>query len=292
MLKTFFPMRIPKASVVGISMTMEQATELHSITNLLVTIIYQQFYAIEAFNRFTKHGLSPHLNEVQQRQSRFQTRLSDLIKATKDSSQPWLRELMDGQEAILRKIRQCNHMAQHSLGWKDSAIMYWPHISDSYEILRPVLERLHQELGGAIENGQLWAPKTRTDAVSKVQARRHSMVYWFGQTRRLALVAAPRASHKTVRFDKEVQARWMDAREEPEKTKDARKLTLQLTTDKKNTAKLKKFQARRTSLQQRKKDGKSESESELESEPESEVEVQESVMQEVEDEDAITPIPY
>jgi hypothetical protein len=286
MRKTFFPTRIPKATVVGISMTKEQAIELHSITNLLVTIIYQQIYAIEAFNRFTKHGLSPHLHEVQQRQSRFQTRLTDLIKATKDSSQPWLRELMDGQEAILRKIRQCNHMARHMLGWKDSATMYWPHISDSYEILRPVLERLHQELGDAIENEQFWVPKTRTDAVSKVQARRHSMVDWLGQTRRLALVAAPRAPRKTVGFDKEVQARWLDAKEEPEKIKDAKKLMLQLTTDKKNTARLKKFQARRTSLQPRKKGG------EGQSEPESEVEVQGSVMQKVEDEIAITPIPY
>lgn len=287
-LKAFFPERIPKATIVGISLTKEQATVLHNITNLLITIIYQQFYAIEALNRFTKQGLSQHLSEVQQRQPRFQTRMSDLVRATKDSTQPWRRELMDGQEAILRNSRQCNHMALHSLGWKDSAIMYWPHISESYEILRPVLERLHQELGDAIENEQLWAPKTRTDAVSKAQARRHSMVDWFSQTRRLALLAAPRGPRKTVTFDKEVKARWLDAKEEPEKIKGEKKLTLQLMTDEKNTAKLKKFQARRTSLQPRKEGDESESEPELESQ----VEVQERAVCEDEDEDAITPIPY
>jgi len=286
--KTFFPDRIPKATIAGISLTKEQASVLHSITNLLITIIYQQFYAIEVFSRFTRQELSPHLNEVQQRQSRFQTRMSELVKATKDSTQPWLRELMDGHEAILRKIRQCNHMARHSLGWKDSAIMYWPHISESYEILRPVLERLHQELGDAIENEKLWAPKTRTDAVLKAQARRQSMVDWFSQPRRLALIAAPRAPRKKVTFDKEVKARWLDAKEEPKKIKDAKKLTLELASDKKNTAKLKKFQARRTSLQPWKKGDESESESQ----PESEVEAQERAVCEDEDEDAITSIPF
>jgi hypothetical protein len=242
MFKTLFPPRIPKATIIGLSLTKEDATTLLNMTHLLITIIYQQIPAIEAFERHRDHGLTPRLQDVQQRQGRFQDRMSDLIKATKDSSQLWPRELMDGQEAILRKVRQCNRSSnKNNLGWKTAALRYWPHIAESYEVLRPTLERMSRELHDAISNDRLWAPGAKT-----IQTNPQSMLGRLNPTRLLPIQAErPR---KTVAFDREVKAQWLDATQEPEKIMEAKGVKVLLTTDKKNTAKEKKFKARRASL--------------------------------------------
>jgi hypothetical protein len=60
------------------------------------------------------------------------------------------------------------------------------------------------------------------------------MIGWFGSSQRLAIQGDD--SVKKVKFNKEVKAKWLNARDEPENIKDAMGVTMPLTTDKKHRA--------------------------------------------------------
>jgi hypothetical protein len=115
------------------------------------------------------------------RQQRFHLGLSDLIEATEDSSEPWLRELMDAWEAILRKVQMCNRMSGRDyIGSKMAASKYWPFIAETFKTLQPVLQRFKRELETALEDPETWAGDPQQ--VPGEHSRRPSMIGWFGST--------------------------------------------------------------------------------------------------------------
>jgi hypothetical protein len=59
------------------------------------------------------------------------------------------------------------------------------------------------------------------------------MIGW-GSSQRLAIHGDD--SVKKVEFNKDVKAKWLNTRDEPEKIRDAMGVTMPLTTDKKHTA--------------------------------------------------------
>jgi hypothetical protein len=232
MFRLLFPPRVPRVTLCGLSLSQDEATQLLTTTDLLITMIPQQIPCIALFEAHFQHGLRPRLEDVQRRQQRFHFRLSDLVKATKGSGEPWLRELMDGQEAILRKVRTRNRMSSKEyIGWKMAALKYWPLIAETFETLRPVLQRFKHELETALEDPETWAGNARL--VPGEQTRRPSIIGWFASSQRLPIQGE---DGKKVTFCKEVEAKWLNARDEPEKIKDASVATLPLTTDKKRTA--------------------------------------------------------
>jgi hypothetical protein len=215
--------RIPKATIAGLNLTQDQARFFISATLALLPIISQQLQDIQQPNRHHP-TLHRHLRIIQERQFRFQNKMSEVIKATKDSTETWVGELMDGHEAVLRKVRQCNRISDaQALGWKAAALQYWPMIADSYEMLQPNLERLLQEVDEALADKELWSTTTKSNLGRRLPCR------WFG--------TGPQAQlgGKTVTFDKEVQARWISERDEPERVRAGRGVAMPLTNDRKQT---------------------------------------------------------
>jgi hypothetical protein len=115
-----------------------------------------------------------------------------------------MSELMDSQEAILRKIRQCNRQSPASeLGCKVAATQYWPLILDSYKLLLPNLVRLFNEVDGALASPEMWVRRM-------TRCTRRMWLAWFA-------IAPVQQTVGRTSFDKEVKAQWIYQQEELEK---------------------------------------------------------------------------
>jgi hypothetical protein len=150
----------------------------------------------------------------------------EVVKATKDSTEPWVGDLMDGHEAVLRKFRQCNRMSTpHALGWKGATLKYWPLIAESYELVLFNLERLLKEVDEALADNDVWST---TCSMARL-GRSMSMS-------RCATDAKVTLESRAVKFDKKVQARWFKSTEESGKVKTGRDVVMPLTNVRKRTA--------------------------------------------------------
>jgi hypothetical protein len=217
--------RLPKANIAGLSITEAQAHFFLAATLDLIPLLNHQLGDIHQLNRH--HPCFPrHLKLIQERQFRFQTKMVEVIKVTKESTEPWVGELMDGHEAVLRKVKQCNRMSDpQALGWKGAALEYWPLIADSYELVLPSLERLLKEVDEALANKEVWF----TTACNMAQLGQRVSTGWFGND------VKELGEKKAVTFDKEVKARCFEAAEEPEKVKTGGSVVMSLTNDRKRT---------------------------------------------------------
>jgi hypothetical protein len=148
--------------------------------------------------------------------------MSELVKGTRGSTELWVSELMDSQEAILRKIRQCNRQSPASeLGYKVAATQYWPLILDSYKLLLPNLVRLFNEVDGALASPEIWVPTKRP-------CIRRMWLAWFA-------IAPVQQTVGRTSFDKEVKAQWIYQQEEPEKVRGGVGFTVPLGNDRKRS---------------------------------------------------------
>jgi hypothetical protein len=216
-----FPSRIPKAPIAGLLLTPDRAHSFLAATLVLIPILKDQIHSIAHLNR-THPDFIARLRAIQERQLRFQNKISEVVKATKSSTELWADELMDGQAAILRKVRQCNRQsAAAELGWKVAACQYWPLILDSYKILLPNFVRLFNEVDEALATAEVWVP-------TKTQYNRRMSLAWF-------TAAAPVQPVGRTSFDDEVQAQWIYAWEQPDKVCKGVEFKVSLTSDRKRS---------------------------------------------------------
>ncbi|KAH7061715.1 hypothetical protein BKA63DRAFT_559213 [Paraphoma chrysanthemicola] len=218
--------RDPNARTIGLTLTKSHMQWLHTTTSTLITLLSQQLTAIPLLY-FNDPSFTRKLKAIQERQYRFQNTMTLVLDTIRPSTELWLRELDDGQPAILRKIKWCNRMSlPANLGIRDAALKYWPLIADSYTLLLTNLERLAGELEDALDDEALWMgrrekPKSEGRYVSK-----------------------PNSKGEAVYFFKDVRARWIpgieQADNEGEETKKFADFVMPLTNGRKRgKAKLK-----------------------------------------------------
>jgi hypothetical protein len=221
--------RHPKVPIAGLLLTSASAHFFLATLLSILPLLTAQLHSI-AHLHLHDPSFTSHLRAIQQRQHTFQAKLSELVTATRASSEPWVAEISDAHLAIVQKIRQCNAQSASSLlGWKFAAARYWPLIAESYTTLQPNLVRLFNEVDEALANKELWE-------VPKCQrlARRLSLG-WFGSSTSTSTTAAKVQGGVRTSFDEDVQARWIEGDEEPEGVRGERGFTVPLSSDGKRT---------------------------------------------------------
>jgi hypothetical protein len=142
----------------------------------------------------TEHFLRV-LTSIQQRQGTIHTQLASLVKSTSTSSEPWIHEIDDAQQAVLRKVVQCNRRSRgDELGRKDGAMKYWPYVAESLELLKPILERLHEEIMRVLDDEEVWAHSRSANRMS---------LEWFKTNQ---FTARPNDKGRNVGFARDVRA--------------------------------------------------------------------------------------
>tara|TARA_R110002003_G_scaffold206_1_gene15741 strand:+ start:2960 stop:3772 length:813 start_codon:yes stop_codon:yes gene_type:complete len=223
-----------KADIIGLHLTEANIRSLLTNTATLLNILTKQLHDIQALY-YTDSAFISKLKPIQERQLCFQNTMKLLIEATRLSSEPWLQELNDGQQAIVRKVKLCNRMSMpQNIGIKAAALRYLPLIAHSYRFIMPNLQKLQKELETGLADKALWASK-------------HRRVGKGGYTPK------PSPKGNSVYFFKDVKARWIPAVGETGEEGKFADFTVPLTNGKKNTAgKLK----ARQNLQKKRFDGR------------------------------------
>ncbi|KAH7068552.1 hypothetical protein FB567DRAFT_400657, partial [Paraphoma chrysanthemicola] len=195
----------PKARIIGLTLTKSHTQWLHNTTTTLITLLSQQLTAIRILYLHDP-SFTRKLKAIQERQYRFQNTMTLVLDAVRPSTELWLSELDDGQQAILRKVKWCNRMSQPAyLGIRDAALRYWPLIADSYKLLSANLGRLDDELEDALDDEALWTGRrARPKSVGKY-------------------VPKPNSKGKAVYFFKDVRARWIPGVEQSEEEREEKK---------------------------------------------------------------------
>ncbi|OAK93596.1 hypothetical protein IQ06DRAFT_354214 [Phaeosphaeriaceae sp. SRC1lsM3a] len=258
---SLFARMSPKTRILGLNLTHTVAS-LHLKTCLsLMSLISLQIPAIRRLdadvNRLDFVG---HLQDIQTRHLDITNKLSCLVQELVGAGKEidgWVNELGDALASMKGKVRMCNHMSTSSSspstaalhgsesgsggsrsatekenektrGYKAVAITYWPLIAETYTLLKPVLERVRDEvsdgldrLGARRASSQLIMPgytysPSRPEPHQRRSRRHSSVVTWFGGKPKAKAPAKPTAKPvTTVRFEKDVQARWFWASERP-----------------------------------------------------------------------------
>ncbi|KAF2026095.1 hypothetical protein EK21DRAFT_116101 [Setomelanomma holmii] len=215
--------REPKCHVIGLHLTKHNIERFLATTTTVLDILAQQLAAIRLLH-YHDPTFRRNLKGIQERQYRSQNAMKLLIEATRPSTELWLREIDDGQQAVLRKIKWCNRMSlPQNLGIKNAVLRYWPMIGTSYrEVCIPNLEKLKTELETCLANERTW----------KVQRGPNSV-------RKTKLIQKPNRKGKNVYLLKDVRARWIPGLQQTLDEAAERKFpdfTVPLTTDRKRTA--------------------------------------------------------
>lgn len=151
------PLRTPRALIVGLVLTNDQAQGLLASTKSAQALLRQQLSAIYAMGMRDTES-THYLRSIQERQALLQNILKRLITSTKPSTSLWLHEIEDLHHAALRKLTRCNRESpSNHMGWKDAAAKYWPLIAESYEVLVPIVVRFICELEAAVKDEGLRA---------------------------------------------------------------------------------------------------------------------------------------
>lgn len=234
----------PKTRILGLQLNREVAANHLKTCLSLLSLIAHQIPAIRHVNINQPHFVS-HLQSIQVRHLDIQTKLSGLIKDLA-GAEDWVAELGDGLASMQGKIRVCNHSSQSSsqmlqgdggIGggragraemereWELAATIYWPLIAESYAMAKPLLETVRDEMADGLdvlqgrpptaktimaEYNKLPQPNLHQSSTSLQRSksrpersrRSNSVVSWFGGKRQ------PKSKATTVRFARDVKARW------------------------------------------------------------------------------------
>jgi hypothetical protein len=230
------PSRTPKTTIAGLHLLRDQTQHLFNGINLLTRHISDQIAEIPQLNNAQVFDCTEHflriLTSIQQRQGTIHTQLASLVKSTSTSTEPWIHEIDDIHQAVLRKVVQCNRRSRgDDLGRKDGAMKYWPYVAESLELLKPLLQRLHEDIVRVLDDEEVWVHSKATNRKS------------FGWFKTPQVTARPDAKGRNVGFARDVRARSEVAQVEGGGELVYRECVVPLTSDRKRTAG--KFKTRR-----------------------------------------------
>ncbi|KAH7379111.1 hypothetical protein DE146DRAFT_304332 [Phaeosphaeria sp. MPI-PUGE-AT-0046c] len=188
----------PKIPILGLHLTHATASSHLKTSLTLLSLIAHQIPSIHSLS-MPQPDFITRLQRIQARHLTIQTQLSALVKDLVGAHE-WVLELADALASMKAKVRQCNHTSRsglrhvHAQGWKDAARMYWPLVVESYELLRPVLERVRDDISSALVGC--------ADGDIGMKRSRCSVLAWF-----VGRYAATTPA-STVCFAGDVRARW------------------------------------------------------------------------------------
>lgn len=257
---SLFARMSPKTRILGLNLTHTVAS-LHLKTCLsLMSLISLQIPAIRRLdadvNRLDFVG---HLQSIQVQHLDITNKLSCLVTELGVSgAEAWVLELGDALASMKGKVRMCNSMSKSSSSpataavygggsgsgrqsrsttkkekekernYKAAATTYWPLIAESYMLLKPILERVRDEVSDGLDrlegrwtsselimSGYTYSP-SRPEPYRRPSRRHSSVVTWFGGKPKAKAPATSTFKPVTaVRFENNVQARWFWASEHP-----------------------------------------------------------------------------
>lgn len=156
----------PEADILGIRLTRTSGTMLVDECKAITGLLAKQKSDVQQLLDSSHHTSSLNLlTALQERHAQIDIQVQHLIDQVQCSRTPWLKEFVDARVSMGSKIMMCNRASNpFTLGWKAAAVKYWPWISQTYDMLLSLLDRLDVELKKALQDNTLWDAEARKRA--------------------------------------------------------------------------------------------------------------------------------